>query len=607
MADKSNTLDQSTFDKLRRLYIIALSAIALSLIISQILIRRFLNDQESDSRVVNVAGRQRMLSQKLAKEVLLIDQAKTTTERKTLIGQLKHTQKLWANSHLALQRGNDTLGLPGNSSLVVATKFQKLEPYYRNILASSSQIIRAVEQNPSQDLVALTDEVNQIAQNENFFLTIMDDIVNQYDIEAKDKISRLRRLELLIMAITMLILLGEFLFIFWPTATAVKNTLKELLLAEKKAKKMAQDADILSASKEQSVRELRGLSQAMNQAILFARIDTDGFITHMGDRFSKLFKYRKISIQEKLSDVLSIYENEQVAIESLITQYKKTGWQGEVKGTTKDKKNVWLEMSLIPFSIGSNGIDTAEILVICFNITERKKAQLEIERLATASYEEKMQQQKIVSRQIIENQENEQNRIAKDLHDGIGQMLTGLKFNLESIDMSFPEKASAKIENIKELSSNIIKGVRTATFNLAPPELTDYGIVSAISKLTQELSKLTSKNIILFNKTDFNKRLDSLVEINIYRITQEAINNAIKYADSSHIIITITHSDTILSITIDDNGKGFDSTLKKPKKNIDGGMGMTFMRERMSYINGRLFVSSEIGKGTRITLNIPIP
>ena len=185
-------------------------------------------------------------------------------------------------------------------------------------------------------------------------------------------------------------------------------------------------------------------------------------------------------------------------------------------------------------------------------------------------------------------------------------MLTGLKYNLESIDTNDIKKATSKIEHLKELTTNIIKGVRTATFNLTPPELTDHGIVPAITKLTQELAKLTGKNIVFFNKTDFNKRLDSLIEINIYRITQEAINNAIKYADSTHILVSLTHSENILSIVIDDNGKGFEPNKVKKVKNGDGGMGMTFMRERIKYIDGRLFLNSDIGKGTRVTLHIPL-
>ena len=123
---------------------------------------------------------------------------------------------------------------------------------------------------------------------------------------------------------------------------------------------------------------------------------------------------------------------------------------------------------------------------------------------------------------------------------------------------------------------------------------------------THKLVSPTGKDIILMNKSDFNRRLDSLVEINLYRITQEAINNAIKYAESTLILVTISHSEKILSITIDDNGKGFDKKLLKPKPDKNGGMGLTFMQERIKYINGRLFINSSPQKGTKVTLNIPL-
>jgi signal transduction histidine kinase len=260
-------------------------------------------------------------------------------------------------------------------------------------------------------------------------------------------------------------------------------------------------------------------------------------------------------------------------------------------------------MSIIPYRLSE---DKSELLIIGSEITERKAAQLEIERLTKASFEEKMSQQKIISSKIIENQEKEQNRIAKDVHDGIGQMLTGLKYNLESINLNDIKKTTIKIKHLKELTTNIIKGVRTATFNLTPPELADHGIVPAIGKLTKELGKLTGKEILFFNKTDFNNRLDSLTEINIYRITQEAINNAIKYADSSNIVVSLSHSKSLLSLVIDDDGKGFEPSKVKKVNNGDGGMGMTFMKERIKYIDGRFFLNSELGKGTRVTLNIPI-
>jgi len=603
MTLKATPLDQKTFDRLRRLYILALSAIALSVILSQLLIRNHLSDQENDSRVINLAGRQRMLSQKLAKEVYSITRVNNRQQRIELTQQLQNTLELWELTHKGLQFGNDRLGLPAENSSLIDEMFQELNPYFEAIQTATIKIIAQLESNPLQSSTFFQEEVELIIKNESQFLSKMDLIVDQYDREANDKVIKLSKLELLMMTLSLFILLSELLFIFWPAAKSVKNTLSELLIAEKKAKKMAYDADQLSKAKETSIRELTALSDAMDQTLLFARITANGEIVHLGSKFLKLFGLSNFNTNTNFYDIISSQQGERTMIEDIIINHKNIGWQGEINTTNKRGDKLWLELAIVPFRHSS---DKSELLIIAYDITKRKIAQFEIDRLNKEHFDEKMNQQKIISSKIIENQEKEQNRIAKDVHDGIGQMLTGLKYNLESIDTSNLEKTKEKISYLKELTHDIIKGVRVATFNLTPPELEDHGLVPALTKLTIELSKLTGKEIVLFNKTDFDKRLDNLMEINIYRITQEAINNAIKYANSTHIIVNISHSDQILSIGIDDNGDGFEPHKVEKIKKGDGGMGMTFMRERINYINGRFFINSKLNEGTRITLNIPL-
>ncbi len=383
----------------------------------------------------------------------------------------------------------------------------------------------------------------------------------------------------------------------------VEDVILKLLVAEKKAIKMALDADLLSEAKDKSLKELRTLNYAIDQTLLFCRLTTDGYIIQMGDKFSKLLNVNSFTENSKFSQLLTASTDERKYMDSLIQEKNKSGWQGEVVIKGKYEKPIWLEMTIIPVWVSEN---KSEVLIICLNISERRLAQLEVEKLNKERFENEMNQQKILSSKIVENQENEQNRIAKEIHDGIGQMLTGLKFSIESMDLSNTEKSEEKLTYLKKLTADIIKGVRTATFNLMPPELKDHGISPSLLRLTQELSKLTGKNIMFINKSDFNVRLDSLIEINVYRITQEAINNAIKYAESSHIVVMISHSENMLSITIDDNGKGFDPLEVEKFKNSESGMGMEFMKERIKYINGRLFVHSTIGEGTHITLNIPL-
>lgn len=599
---KSNqeTADKITFKNLRRLYFFALWTIAVTIILSQVLVQYNLNQQLSDSKIINISGKQRMLSQKIVKEVLILHYVSDTTSQKQ-ISHLKNVLSVWKNNQNSLENGSDSLAFPKEKSETLDKLYLEIKPSFNSIVETTDLFLLNLEQ--KNNLATNQKLVETILKNEGLFLSKMNQIVSQYDLEAHEKVTEQRRIEYWIFAFTLFVLLLEFFFIFKPTNKKIERLIAKLLSSEKKALKLAYDTEIISEIKENSVKELKSLNYAMENTLLYCRIAPDGSIIHIGEKFAKLLNYTKFSSNKKFSEVLTTDEKEQLNIDRIIFEKQRSGWQGEINIINKEAQNIWLDLSMVPVTIKK---DELELLIVCFNITERKKAQREVERLNIENSTEKINQQKVISSKIVENQENEQNRIAKEIHDGIGQMLTGLKFSLESINLDDKEKSAQKIEYLKKLSLDIIKGVRTATFNLMPPELSDHGIVSSLAKLTQELSKLTGKEILFYNKTDFSQRLDSLIEINIYRLTQEAINNAIKYAESSHIIVQLSHSNTLLSIIVDDNGKGFDVAAVDKKRNSESGMGMLFMQERIQYINGRVFFKSIPGEGTRITFNIPI-
>ncbi len=590
-----------SFKKLRRLYIFALLTIAITVLLCQLLIQYNLRSQLSDSEIINVSGKQRFLSQKLTKEILILNFVTKTKNNKEGIDKINEIIRLWKFNQYALVNGNDSLGFPKEKSKKLNDLFLDIDPNFNNIIKASTRFLNhkklGINDKEKQVLV------QNILKNSAIFLDKMDTIVRQYDKEAHEKVTLQSKIEYVILGFTLLVLLLEFIFIFKPTNKKVEKLISKLLASEKKALKLAQETEVISEAKENSVKELKSLNYAMENTLLYCRIAPDGSIIHIGEKFSKLLQYNPFLSDKTFAEALSPIKKEQNFLNHIILEKQRTGWQGEINITTRSEESIWLDLSMVPVTIKK---DESELLVICFDITERKKAEQEIERLNNENFNDKVNQQKIISIKIVENQENEQKRIAKEIHDGIGQMLTGLKFSLESINLDDKEKAEQKIEYLKKMSLDIIKGVRTATFNLMPPELSDHGIVSSLDKLTQELSKLTGKEILFYNKTDFDQRLDSLVEINIYRLTQEAINNALKYAESSHIIVQLSHSPTLLSIIIDDNGKGFDILSVNKKRNSESGMGLLFMKERIQYINGRVFFNSIPSEGTRITFNIPI-
>ncbi|MFS4449696.1 ATP-binding protein [Maribacter sp. 2307UL18-2] len=592
-------LDTTTFLRVRKWYLLALAGIALTIIIAQILIQTHLNSQLSDSRVINVAGRQRAFSQKLVKEVLLLNDTSSPEKKKGIISEIERTLSVWKASHKGLQLGDPTLNLPPENNAEILSLFQNLDPHHKAMVNATEEIL-------SQEKIEPFDFLRQktiLLENERSFLRLMDNIVNKYDARSNAQLQNLKQKEYWLLAFSLLILLLEMLLIFRPLSLQIRKTITNLMQSQVESDMNTKKIETLLTEKEKSLRELQELNFVIDNAALFASARKDGSIVFISKKFLKLLGLKREQLNTPLSELLTTDEGQQQYLKEVLKNNRKNNIRTEeIQITTESGQQIWLDISIIPMHQASK---QQSILILCSDITQRKQNQLKVAQLTQQNFEERMLQKKQQASQIVEGQEEERKRIAKDIHDGIGQMLTALKFTIESIDLENIENSGEKISYLKDLAADLIKGVRTATFNLTPPELSDHGIFPALHKMTIELSKLTGKTILFENKTEEHIRFDSLAETNIYRVTQEAVNNAIKYAHANYILVTINFKDAILSIVVDDDGKGFDASIldEVPKNNSEGGMGLFFMKERISYINGRLFINSEVGKGTRVTIN----
>ncbi|MEM7486159.1 MAG: ATP-binding protein [Bacteroidota bacterium] len=599
---KKLALDTATFLRIQKWYLLAIAGIALTIVIAQVLIQQHLNSQLNDSRIINVAGRQRAFSQKLVKETLLIQfENGNQASQKELLDTLKKTLFVWKVSHDGLQNGNDSIGLPVEKNARILSLFADLNPHHE-AMVKAAEVILTEKASVTLDTLLYNQQLQILLSNERPFLKKMDTIVNEYDTLSKEKLKKLKLKEYLLLAFSLLILLLEVLFIFKPLSIQIRKTISKLVHSQFESETKASEIKRLFIEKEKSLLELQELNFVIDNAALFASTRKDGSVVFMSKKFLELLEQSQDSIHKPLAELLTQDEGQQQYLREILVSKRKNMRTEELEIKTVSGKKLWLDMSIIP--IHQSGLEQS-ILILCSDITERKRNQLKIEELTKQNYEESIRQKQVQASQIVEGQEEERKRIAKDIHDGIGQMLTALKFNIESINLNQKEKTKEKIAYLKTLASDLIKGVRTATFNLTPPELQDHGIFPALQKMTQELSKLTGKNILFENKAEENIRFDSLAETNMYRVTQEAVNNAIKYADANYILVTINHKEDILSIMVDDDGKGFDpNILEQPPKNTsEGGMGVFYMKERIGYINGRLFINSIPGEGTRVTIN----
>ena len=594
------SLDNTTFYKFRKLYLLAFLLIAASIVIAQILIQKHLDSQLNDSRIINIAGRQRMLSQKLVKESLFLLNA-TEVERLKTIEVIKESNKTFLSSHQNLQNEFSDLGELTKNSPELNTLFNEINSYHQDIVNSCDSIVQQISMNHNLSDAAIQKYISILKKAEGPFLNKMNEIVFKYDEISQQKVKELKRKEYILLVISLLILLFEMMFLFKPISIHIKKVIGDLIVTKKEAQEKAQKIEELYIAKEASLQELKGLNYALDNAALFVSVAQDGSVVHMSKKFKTLLGIDTPNDEKAyLEELLLLEGGEEQAIKELLKGKRRSIWVGELEVSTKKEEKLWLEMSIIPMNQLKNN---QRVLILCTDITRRKESQYEIDVLSEERFTEQVNQQKIQASQIVEAQEEERKRIAKDIHDGIGQMLTALKFNIESINAENTENTAIKVERLKELLGNLIKEVRAVTFNLTPPELIDYGIVPTIQKLTERLSSFTGKKIFFENKTEFKGRFDSLVETNLYRVVQEAVNNSLKYAEANYILISISHSEQVLSIVVDDDGKGFDvEKLLAEKK--EAGMGLFFMKERINYINGRIFINSSKNNGTRITINI---
>lgn len=201
---------------------------------------------------------------------------------------------------------------------------------------------------------------------------------------------------------------------------------------------------------------------------------------------------------------------------------------------------------------------------------------------------------------LYDGQELERQRISRELHDGLGQKLIAIKLQLESTSKQNQENTKATIDNVKSDVLRIIDEVRQISNNLAPNILLESGFDLALNNLCNTIAKATNTDIEFSACGDYTTT-DSKIKYYIYRIAQEALNNAIKHAESTKIQLQLFGNSDSIILIIEDNGKGFNENAISFK----AGNGIFNMRERARLLNGAIHIESEPDSGTTIRLKIP--
>jgi signal transduction histidine kinase len=598
-------LKLNKFSKLGWWYVLALSFIATVAIIGQFLIQSHLENQFRDGRVINLAGTQRYKSQWIVKMSLLLYY---DIDHKHFPDKIKTIEQLlndWKRGHEGLQHGDEQLSLPGNNSHKIQEMFNDLDPYFQNIFNSAYQIID-YKKGISNDTAAFHNSIRTLLDNETVFLKKMDQIVFQYDSEARAKVSTLSNLEYFLLALSIVVILLEIIFVFKPTTVQVNKTVNQLIASEKNAKKLSKEIGALYASLEKSYEQLSEVNEPVENPRLYAKADKGGSILFISPLFNEIAGNMSVISGMRICDLFTNADIDDDWMDEVIdTVSEGKMWQGEVHFKTfNGTEERWADIIINPV-YGENDIE--ELVVLGADITKRKYAEKNMGLKNRAEIEKKINAQKFRSVLILEGQEEERKRLAMDIHDGIGQMLTSLKYQIESISHASQQDAQNKIKDVQQLINQVIKEVRRVTFNLKPTVLGDYGIQAALNVFIREIGKLTETELLYKVSGEMSYRLPQQVENNMFRIVQEAINNALKYSSSKTIEVSFEQREHDILVIVADNGKGFDEKLiEKRSTNIESGRGFFNMYERAEYINAKLEIKSAPGQGTRVVLTVPV-
>lgn len=219
----------------------------------------------------------------------------------------------------------------------------------------------------------------------------------------------------------------------------------------------------------------------------------------------------------------------------------------------------------------------------------------------------RLERQLVFSRQILESQESERHRIAANLHDGLGQNLLVIKNQAKLAMQPAPEESvlQQRLDEISDCASRAIVEVREITHALRPYQLDRLGLTQTIRATVSQAAENSS---ILFasHADDVDGAFDKESEIHVYRIVQEAVNNILKHSAATEAAVVIKKLTAAVSISIRDNGRGFDVATLHAADSHDVGHGLSGIKERVRILGGMFVIDSRAGNGTTLSIEIPV-
>jgi two-component system, NarL family, sensor kinase len=285
-------------------------------------------------------------------------------------------------------------------------------------------------------------------------------------------------------------------------------------------------------------------------------------------------------------------------IVTLEAKFKKTENEKKINQLLAQKEKSQLVAKNNRLNIWLLGLLASILLISIFIIWKYFKNQKKQKEIDFNQKLESLENKKNldVTNALLQGEELERKRLARDLHDGLGSMLSGLKLYYSGIEHTNQNE----FQHVNLQLDNSIKELRQIAQNLMPESLLKLGLIAALKDLCFRFSSV--KTMIEFQEFGIQNTISESKQITIYRIIQELINNALKYANATEILVNCSQNEDIFLITVEDNGQGFDSK----KANLYDGMGLKNIKNRVDFLKGELEIDSQPQTGTvfNIELNV---
>ncbi len=287
----------------------------------------------------------------------------------------------------------------------------------------------------------------------------------------------------------------------------------------------------------------------------------------------------------QIAEMQTKFETEKKEVENLALR-RKTEVQNLQLENESQKRRSQLFVSLSLFIL------TMLSFLLIYNRRKHKQKIIHTAELAEA--------EKIRFRDVFEAEEKERVRIAQDLHDGLGQLLSTARLNVAGFEDLFSENDKPDLDRSLKIIDEACNEVRSISHNLMPSALIRLGLIPAVKEVVDNIN--SAKTIKIEFNTNIETTLGNSIDITVYRIIQEILNNMIKHSKTNTIDLQIIKTETNLDITIKDNGIGFNVNELKDAK----GIGWKNIFSRVSMLNGNIKIESKPQIGTAVFINLNV-